>query len=264
VLAEAGKLIENGTCELDLISQDVTAYGKDLPEPTSLAVLVRQLGELGSGFWVRILYGYPTHVTEALLDAMAETPEVCRYLDVPIQHSHPDILRSMSRGDTIEPVLSLPQRARARMPDVALRTTCLVGFPGETDEHFAHLLAHVERTRYDHLGVFTYSPEENTPAFSLPGHVAPEVAEARREALMLAQQKIVYDKARSLVGAETRVLLEGPAEEESVWVGRSPRYAPRVDGLVFVEGLPEETRPGTFVHARYTAPLDYDMRAILI
>ena len=261
ILAEAEQLLRNGICELDLISQDVTGYGRDLPAPLPLDRLIRRLGKLGSGFWIRILYGYPTQVTDDLLETMAGTPHVCHYLDVPIQHSHPEILRSMSRGGTIEPVQTLPDRARALMPDVTLRTTCLVGFPGETDKHFEHLLEHVRRTRYDHLGVFTYSPEEGTPAASLPGRVESELAAERRDALMLEQQQIVREKAETLVGTQTTVLLEGPAEENGLRVGRSPRYAPRVDGQVYIKGVPEETPPGTFIEARYTEPLDYDMGA---
>ena len=178
ILQEAESLLEAGFRELDLVSQDVTAWGSDLPGGQRLPELLRALGGLGGRFWVRLLYGYPTRVSDRLLEAMAEVPQVCPYLDVPIQHSHPAVLTAMRRADTIAAVGDLPRRARRAMPDVALRTTCLVGFPGETEPRFRHLLRHVAAAGYDHLGAFVFSPEAGTPAPDLPGR--PRLATAER------------------------------------------------------------------------------------
>jgi ribosomal protein S12 methylthiotransferase len=264
LLAEAEALLENGFREINLISQDITAYGSDLKDPSSLPELIRQLDRLGGDFWIRLLYAYPTQVTDELMHVMAETRRVCTYLDIPVQHSHPDMLKTMLRGNTSRHIQSLPERAREQMPGVTLRTTCLVGFPGETDEHFQHLLDYLDKTRFDHVGVFVYSPEDGTPAMNLNQPVPGALAETRRNQLLEAQQIRVREKAESLVGTETRVLLERPApdaKDAQTWVGRSPRYAPQVDGEIMVRGLDEIAGFGDFVHVRYTAPMDYDMEA---
>jgi len=262
IVAEAEALLANGFRELNIISQDVTSYGRDLRDGTSLPRLIRELGAIGGAFWIRLLYGYPSRVKNELLEVMSETEQVCRYLDIPIQHSHPDILRAMARAKTASAVRALPGRARKIMPDVTLRTTCLVGFPGEHEEHFKHLLKYLRKTQFDHVGVFAYSPEENTRAYVMPGRPAAAVAERRCQRLMTAQKEIVDRKADVLVGTETDVLLEHPdPDEPGVWVGRSPRYAPRVDGSVFVERVGRKATPGAFVRARYTQSYDYDMKA---
>ena len=263
IVAEARDLIGSGIRELLLISQDVTAYGRGRRDGADLAALLRALGRMEGRYWIRLLYGYPANLTDALLAAMAELPNVCRYLDIPVQHSHPDVLKAMRRADTIEAVATLAVRARAALPGVALRTTCLVGYPGETEPQFEHLLAYVRAIEFDHLGVFAYSREENTPAFAMPRQVDPEVALERRRRLMLAQQEIVAKKARGLVGRTETVLIEKPAEDEpGVWVGRSARLAPEVDGQIFVSALPNGGHEGEFVSARNVAPRDvYDMDA---
>ena len=262
ILAEAESLLENGFAELNLISQDITSYGRDRRDGSSLARLVRELGAIGGTFWIRLLYGYPSRVTDELLGVMAETDQVCRYLDVPVQHSHPDMLRAMARAGTAASIRRLPQRARAAMPDIALRTTCLVGFPGEKKAHFEHLLAYLQEMQFDHVGAFTYSPEEKTAAYRLPRRPGMRVAEDRRRELMFAQKEIVDRKTAALVGSETDVLLEHLAEDNPhLWIGRSPRFAPQVDGRIFLEKVRKSAVPGTFVRARYTQPFDYDMKA---
>jgi len=262
IVAEAESLLAEGFKELNIISQDVTSYGRDLGDGTSLTRLIRNLGAIGGAFWIRLLYGYPSRVSDELLEAMGVTEQVCRYLDVPIQHSHPDILKAMARAGTARAVRSLPARARKIMPDVTLRTTCLVGFPGERESHFEHLLEYLRETQFDHVGVFAYSPEENTRAYGMPGRPAKAVADGRRRRLMLAQKEIVDRKNAALAGLETEVLLEYPAAgKRGAWIGRSRRHAPRVDGCVFVGGVGRDAAPGTFVRARYTQPCDYDMKA---
>ena len=263
ILGEAGKLLANGVKELNLISQDVTSYGRDLKYDTDLAKLLGELGQLGGNFWIRLLYGHPAMVSDCLLKMMAETPKVCRYLDLPIQHSHPDMLRAMRRSNTIMHVETMADRIRAVMPDAALRTTCLVGFPGETEEHFDHLLDFIRRVEFDHLGVFTYSPEEHTSAFEMPDRPDPELAAARRDDLLVAQMEIVDRKAQGMIGTETEVLLERKTGN-NIWVGRARRSAPEVDGIVLIEQIPADRQAGDFVKVRYTAQQEYDMLAVSI
>jgi ribosomal protein S12 methylthiotransferase len=265
IVREAERHLSRGMKELNLVSQDITAYGRDLADGTDLCGLLTALGRLGGSFWIRLLYAYPTRVSARLLETMAAVPQVCHYLDVPIQHSAPAMLRAMRRADTIRPVAQLAGRARAVLPDVALRTTCLVGFPGETEADFAHLLRHLRTAQYDHVGAFVYSPEEDTPAFGMPRVPPREVAEERRRRLMLAQKRVVARKAAARVGTEAEVLIERPVSPGGrVWAGRSRRDAPRIDGEVFVRGVPAGIKPGAFVPVRYTAPADYDMKAVAV
>jgi ribosomal protein S12 methylthiotransferase len=265
IVTEAQDLVRKGFRELDLVSQDVTAYGRDLADGTDLPRLVREIGKIDGQYWIRILYGYPSHVSDELLNVMSKIPQTCHYLDLPVQHSHPDILRAMGRHRTIEHVRSMSDRIRNAMPDAVLRTTCLVGFPGETDAHFEHLLAFVEQTEFDHLGVFVYSPEEKTLAFNLPDRPDAEVAEERRSRLLVAQKKIVDRKARLLTGIEVEVLLERRLEErDNVFLGRSRAQAPEADGTTLVEEVSADKQAGDFVTVRYTGQLDYDMKAVHI
>lgn len=264
VLAEAERLLGMGMKELNLVSQDITSYGQDLGRGTDLCALLDALGRLGGDFWIRLLYAYPTRVTTRLLEQMAAVPQVCRYLDVPIQHSHPAILRAMHRADTIRYVEKLAARVRAVMPDAALRTTCLVGFPGETEEHVAHLLEHLRAAQYDHVGVFTYSAEEGTAAFGMSDTPSRAAAAARRRRLMLAQREVVDRKAAALIGMEADILIErAAAGRRQIWIGRSRRDAPRIDGEVYVRSARAALQPGTIVRARYTAQSDYDMKAVM-
>lgn len=261
IVKEAERLLDMGFRELDLISQDITYYGRDATPQTGIPALLRALGAIGGKFWIRLLYAYPTHVSEEVLAAMGEVSQVCRYLDVPIQHSHPAILRAMRRADTIEPVADLAIRCRARLPDIALRTTCLVGFPGETEKHFQHLLEHVRAAEFDHLGVFTYSPEEGTAAYAMEGRPAPNAAEERRARLMEAQRAIVDRKAHGRIGTKDEILLDKPAGKPGAWMGRSRREAPDIDGAILVRRVPKSASPGTFVQARFTGQDEYNMVA---
>lgn len=262
VVKEAGTLLESGIRELNLISQDITVYGRDRDDGTDLPGLLRALGGLGGKYWIRLLYGHPVGVTDDLLSAMADVPQVCRYLDIPIQHSHPSILKAMGRGNTIRQVDELAKRVRAALPGAALRTTCLVGFPGETEEHFSHLEDSIRRMKFDHLGAFVYSPEEGTPAVKMPDTPSRAVAEERRDRLMTAQREVVAEKCRTLIGTAAQILLERPhPDHDNVFIGRSEHQAPEVDSEVLVEGVPADVDAGSFVRVNYTERLDYDMKA---
>jgi ribosomal protein S12 methylthiotransferase len=192
---------------------------------------------------------------------MAEIPQVCPYLDVPIQHSHPDVLEAMRRADTTAAVRDLPARARRALPDVALRTTCLVGFPGETEPRFRHLLRHVADAGSDHLGAFVFSPEAGTPAPGLPGRPRRATAERRIGELLALQRRLVDRRHAASKGREATLLLERPSGRGSSWVGRSRREAPEVDGIVRVRGVPGTARAGDFVTARLTGASGYDLQA---
>lgn len=261
IVSEAEAILSQGFGELTLISQDSTAYGRDFRNGTDLAALLKALDGIGGKFWLRVLYVYPSLITDPLLETMASIERVCTYLDVPIQHSHPEILRAMNRPATAGHVEALAGRIRKFMPDAAIRTTCIAGFPGETQEHFEHLLAHIEQTQYDHLGVFAYSPEEGTPGGRLPNRPDPEIAEERRERLMLVQQNIVNAKAASLIGTKAEFLLEEQLDDRcKLWIGRSVRSAPEVDGIVEISTRKPRNR-GEFVQAAYTEQAGYDMVA---
>jgi len=261
LLEEAAGLLEVGVKELVLISQDVTSYGRDLSDNSDLPELLRSLAALEGDFRIRLLYGFPSHVSDDLLGVMAETERICHYLDLPIQHSHPDILHGMQRAATISHVQQMAARIRAVLPDVTLRTTCLVGFPGETEDHFRHLLDHVAETEFDHLGVFTFSPEEDTRAFDLPGQVNPELAEERRMQLLSVQKEIVDRKATVLVGRKAEALLECPLSDNGEWSGRTDRQAPEVDGITIISDVSQSASVGDFIPVRYTGQSDYDLVA---
>lgn len=264
-MSEAEALLDQGVAELVLISQDTTAYGHDLKDGSDLPTLLAALDGLAGRFWIRVLYGYPTGLTRELLCAMRDLEKVCHYLDVPVQHSHPEMLEAMQRGHTVDAVRNLAKNARAAMPDIALRTTCLVGYPGETDVHMEHLLHYLRENRFDHVGAFVFSPEEQTAAYLLPDRPDLETAESRRASLMLLQRDLVAEQQKARIGREAEVLLEAPIEEsEHAWLARTRAQAPEVDGVVFVEQVPPETGPGTFVRVRYTEAADYDMIATFV
>jgi ribosomal protein S12 methylthiotransferase len=264
IVAEAENLLGRGFRELNLISQDVTAYGSDRRGGADLPALLRALGRIGGKFWLRLLYGYPARVTERLLDAMGAVPQVCHYLDVPIQHSHPDVLRAMRRAETVRSVHTLTARIRAALPDAAVRTTCLLGFPGETEDQVRHLCEFVRAAQFDHLGAFTYSREEGTAAFDLPGRVSPVEAEERRARVLETQRGVVRARLRALKDAETELLLERRDARGAGGIGRSARFAPEVDGCIRVTGVPDGAQPGAFLRVRYGAARGYDITAQVV
>jgi ribosomal protein S12 methylthiotransferase len=271
LLAEADALLASGVRELNLISQDTTSYGRDRRPVRggALPALLRALDARDGQFWIRILYGYPSRVTDELLAVMAGARHLRPYLDLPIQHSHPEVLRAMRRADAVRAVAELPRRLRAAVPGMVLRTTCLVGFPGETEAHFEHLMAYVAEARFDHLGVFAFSPEEGTAAYGRADTPPPEVAAARRDRLMQLQRQVVEERRRALVGTRAEALLLQPvrgdgrkAKDEVIWLARLARQAPEVDGVTHVKGLPAEARSGMFVTVRLTGGRGYDLSAV--
>jgi ribosomal protein S12 methylthiotransferase len=257
LVTEARALAERGVRELNLIAQDLTAYGRDLAPPASLAALLRELAMVEGIDWIRLLYCYPNFVTDELLDTIAELPQVVKYIDMPLQHADDEILRAMRRERSGAALGGLLDRIRARVPNVVLRTSFIVGFPGETDEAFARLMGFVRAQEFDRLGVFTYSREENTAASDLPGQVPEKVKRARRAELMAAQAGISLRKNRGLIGRELEVLVEGRAPGRALRMrGRTAGQAPEIDGAIFVSG---EAEAGDLVRARVEQALTYDL-----
>ena len=255
IVAEAKQLAAQGVQELILISQITTNYGLDLYGEIRLAELLRQLGKVDVP-WIRIHYAYPTGLTAKVIQAIQETPNILPYLDLPLQHSHPEILRGMNRPWQGRVNDAIIERIKTAIPEAVLRTTFIVGFPGETDEHFSHLLDFVKRHQFDHLGVFTFSPEEETPAYSLPNQVPQALSDARRDALMQVQQPIAAQKNQACIGQTLDVLIEQENPETGELIGRSARFAPEVDGLVYVQG---EASLGSIVPVKITDADVYDL-----
>lgn len=235
IVAEAEQLAAQGVQELILISQITTNYGLDLYGEPRLAELLRALGKVDVP-WIRMHYAYPTGLSPVVIEAIQETPNVLPYLDLPLQHSHPEILRAMNRPWQGQVNDGIIERIKTALPQAVLRTTFIVGFPGETASHFDHLLQFVQRHEFDHVGVFTFSKEEGTPAYNLPFGLPQEVMDIRRDALMEVQQPISLKKNRAEVGKVVDVLIEQENPETGELIGRSARFSPEVDGLVYVQG----------------------------
>ena len=257
LVQEARQLAASGARELNLVAQDTTAYGMDLYGRLALPELLTALSQVDEIKWLRLLYCYPTMVRQPLLDVLRDFPKVIPYIDMPLQHGDDQMLKAMKRGGSVEQYKRLFGRMREVLPDLALRTTFLVGFPGETDAQFENLLRFVAEMRFDRLGVFTYSAEEGTPAFALENPVPPKVMRARRDALMAAQQEISLASNRKWVGRDLDVLIESRRGLDAV--GRSFRDAPEIDGTVRVKNC--DAAPGTFVSAQVTAAAHYDLEA---
>lgn len=262
IIAEAKQLIERGYRELNIVAQDISSYGEDFRDGTTLASLLRELDKLSGDFRMRLLYGHPAKITDDLLDTIASSKHICHYLDVPIQHSHPDVLRGMHRADTIKHVPELVKRIRKAMPDATVRTTCLVGFPGETDEHFEHLMKFIKDTQYDHLGAFAFSPEEGTAAYDMGDEPDNLEAEERREKLMKQQEKISKKLLKQQRGKCERILLESYDEENGVWIGRTDGQAPDdIDGVTFILNVPSKKKVGDFINAIIIDSQEHDLVA---
>ncbi len=258
VLEDAALLAAQGVKEIILIAQDTTTYGRDLGLEDGLAILLERLVERVPQIpWIRVMYAFPGAVTPRLIEVMARYPQVLPYLDIPLQHAHPAVLRRMRRPADVDWVRRTVTAMRERIPEIAIRTTFIVGFPGEREEEFAALLDFVEGIAFDRVGVFTYSHEAGTPAASLPDDVPPEVKEERRARLMELQQGISLAKNRALVGRTLDVLIEGRGD--GISVGRTYRDAPEIDGLVLVEG---ELPVGELVPIRITGALEYDLYGV--
>jgi len=254
-LTEIRELAEQGIKEIILIAQDTTAYGRDWKQKHALASLIRDiLTAVPALPWLRIMYTYPQHVSSHLIEVMASNHQVCHYLDLPLQHAHPEVLRRMNRPHDMGHVRSLIKRLRKAMPDIALRTSFIVGYPEETEDEFETLLEFVNETAFDRVGVFTYSREQGTKAAELREQLPQPVKEDRYQRAMALQQRISLRKNKQFVGQELQVLVEGVGDDISV--GRSYRDAPEVDGMVLIHG---ELPTNEFASVRITEALEYDL-----
>jgi ribosomal protein S12 methylthiotransferase len=262
---EVRNLVERGAVEINLVAQDLTTYGRDLEDQqVTLAQLVRRLARVDGLRWLRLHYAYPTATSDELLDAIAEEPRVAKYIDMPLQHVDDAVLKAMRRGHVGKTSRALVKKIRERIPGVTLRTTFIVGHPGETESQFESLLAFVEEAEFDRVGAFTYSVEEGTHSATLAGRVPQRTMERRRNQLMRLQRKISRKKMKAMVGRELDVLVEGKSDEsEYVMVGRHEGQAPEIDGSVFLALAPEGKPPrmGDVVRARVTGFADYDLAA---
>ncbi len=263
ILDEAKQLAGRGVREFNLVSQDTTLYGYDLGMKHGLIQLLEKMAEVGGVDWIRLFYNYPTVLTTELMDAVQRIDKVVKYIDVPLQHSHDFILKYMKRQETEAGVRQMIDELRRRIPGVALRTTFITGFPGETEGHFQHLHDFVNEIEFDHVGVFAYSDEPGTTAFDYPGKVDPVAGEARRDQLMAAQKEIVLRKNQERVGQTHPALVEGlDADDGMLMLGRLPFQGPDVDGQVILEQCDAES--GDIVPVRITGALDYDLVATAV
>ena len=260
IVAEAEQLASEGVKEIILISQITTNYGLDLYGKPQLAELLHALGKVDIP-WIRMHYAYPTGLTPDVIQAIQEVPNILPYLDLPLQHSHPEILRAMNRPWQGQVNDTIIERIKTALPKATLRTTFIVGFPGETDEHFKHLVEFVERHEFDHVGVFTFSPEEGTPAYNLPNQLSQSVMDERRDRLMRVQQPISLNKNQAEVGKCVDVLIEQENPETGELIGRSARFSPEVDGLVYVRG---DARLGSMARVEIADADVYDLYGTVI
>lgn len=258
LLKEARELAEQGVKELILVAQETTLYGKDLYGKKSLHLLLRELCKISGLRWIRVMYCYPEEITDELIQVIKEEPKICHYLDLPIQHANDEILKRMGRRTSKQELIGIVEKLRREIPDICLRTTLIAGFPGETEEQHEELMEFVDRMEFDRLGVFTYSPEEGTPAAEMPDQIAEEVKTERQAELMELQQEIAFDCAEQMIGREVLVMIEGKVADENVYVGRTYRDAPGVDGLIFVE-TGEELLSGDFAKVNVTGAQEYDL-----
>lgn len=258
LVKEAQALAEDGVKELILVAQETTIYGVDLYGEKSLHRLLRELCKISGIRWIRILYCYPEEIDDNLIQVMKEEPKICHYLDLPIQHASTEILGRMGRRTSREDLEEIIGKLRREIPDIAIRTTLITGFPGETKEQHEELMDFVDQMEFDRLGVFTYSPEEGTPAAEMEDQIPEEVKEDRQAELMELQQEIAFDLAEDMIGREVLVMIEGKVADENAYVGRTYKDAPNVDGLIFVN-TDEELMSGDFARVKVTGAAEYDL-----
>ena len=263
LLAEAKDLADQGVKELILVAQETTVYGKDIYGEKSLHKLLRELCKIAGIQWIRILYCYPEEIYDELIQTIKEENKVCHYLDLPIQHASDAVLKRMGRRTSKAQLVEIIEKLRKEIPDISLRTTLITGFPGETQEQHEELKDFVDEMEFDRLGVFTYSPEEDTPAATMTEQIPEEVKEERQAELMELQQEIAFDLAEDMVGREVLVMIEGKVADENAYVGRTYKDAPNVDGLIFIN-TDEELMSGDFARVRVTGALEYDLIGELI
>lgn len=258
LLKEAEELVAQGVKELILVAQETTLYGKDIYGKKTLHILLKELCKIKGLRWIRILYCYPEEITDELIQVIKEEDKICNYLDLPIQHACDAVLKRMGRRTSKAQLIEIIEKLRREIPDIALRTTLITGFPGETKEQHEELMAFVDEMEFDRLGVFTYSPEEDTAAAKMPEQVEESVKEDRQAELMELQQEIAFELAENMIGREVVVMIEGKVADENAYVGRTYMDAPNVDGLIFVE-TNEELMSGDFATVKVTGALEYDL-----
>ena len=262
LIAQAEDMAEQGVKELILVAQETTVYGKDLYGKKSLHILLKKLCEIRGIRWIRILYCYPEEIYDELIETIRDEKKICHYLDIPIQHASDRILKRMGRRTSKQELIDIVGKLRKEIPDIVLRTTLITGFPGETEEDHEELKEFVDEMEFDRLGVFTYSPEENTPAAEMADQVPEEVKEERRDELMELQQEISYDRGQDRIGQELLVMIEGKVADESAYIGRTYGDGPKVDGYIFVQ-TGELLMTGDFAKVRVTGALEYDLIGVL-
>src|SRR5580765_2088130 len=262
IVEEARMLAKQGVKEVVLIAQDSSRYGEDLGEVDALAALLRALGEIDGIEWIRPMYAFPTHISDAFLAAIAETSKVVKYLDMPLQHASRNVLKLMKRGGTRESLEQLIARVREKVPGIAIRTTFIAGFPGETEDDFEELMTFVQNSRFDNVGVFTYSNEEGTPAYDLPDKVDPKLAKQRRNRLMKEQARISKQLNKAKIGNTYPVIFEGLSQESDLlFQGRLEGQTQEIDGYILINDVPEEMEPtiGNIYNVRITEAHAYDL-----
>ncbi len=258
LLSQARELVEGGVKELLLVAQETTLYGKDLYGEKSLHKLIRELCKIDGLVWIRILYCYPEEIDDELIEVIKSEPKVCHYLDMPIQHANDDVLRRMGRRTNQKELRSIIEKLRREIPDIALRTSLIAGFPGETPDAHEEMLDFVDEMEFDRLGVFAYSAEEDTPAYSFKDQVEEETKQEWRDEIMELQQEVSMDKSQERIGKTYQVMIEGKVSDENAYVGRTYMDAPNVDGYIFVN-TEEELMTGDFVPVKVTGALEYDL-----
>ena len=257
------KLVEGGVKEIILVAQETTLYGVDLYGKKSLPKLLHELGLIEGLEWIRILYCYPEEINDELIEAIKNEPKVCHYLDMPIQHASDNILKRMGRRTSKQELTDIVAKLRREIPDIALRTTLITGFPGETDVDQEEVMQFIDECEFDRLGVFTYSREEDTVAAQMPDQIDEEIKEKYRDELMQLQQEISADRSAAMIGRIVRVMIEGFIPEDNTYVGRSYKDAPNVDGLVFVE-CDRELMSGDFIDVKITGSTEYDLIGTIV
>ena len=258
LLKQAEKMAQQGVRELILVAQETTLYGTDLYGKKSLHRLLEELCKITGIYWIRVLYCYPEEIYPELVEVIAREPKVCHYLDLPIQHASDRILKRMGRRTSKKQLVEIVRTLREKIPAIVLRTTLITGFPGETQEDHEELMEFVDTMEFDRLGVFTYSPEENTPAAVMKAQISEEIKEDRKAELMELQQEISLERGNSRIGQVLLVMIEGKVADENAYVGRTYADAPNVDGYIFVQS-PEMLMSGDFVKVRVTGALEYDL-----
>ena len=258
LIKEAKELVEFGAKEIILVAQETTLYGKDIYGEKKLPDLLRELCKISGLYWIRILYCYPEEITDELIETIRSEEKICNYLDIPIQHASDKILKRMGRRTDQKELRNIISKLRSKIPDICLRTTLITGFPGETKEDHEELLNFVDEMEFDRLGVFTYSPEEDTPAALFDDQIDEEVKKDRQADIMELQQEIAFDKAEEMVGRTVLAMIEGKVPDEHAYVARTYKDAPNVDGFLFIQ-TSEELMTGDFVRAKITGSYEYDL-----